>query len=272
MTDAVITHTTSGSGEPLLLLNGGMMTMVAWEPIAAPLSASYRVIRCDLRGQLMSPAVPAPSIDAHVDDVVRLLDALEIERAHVLGTSFGGFVGMLLAARHPARVRSLVLATTSPYISDEDWAAGKVVGEACRAAAEGRGDGGRVMDLLIPVTFTERYRTENAAVLQARRNMSGMLPASYYAGAAGILAAMEGLDLRPTLAEIVCPTLVIAGAEDRMFPPDRARVMADGIRGASLVVLPGAAHGVVIEEPQRALDAVREFLDGLAAVPAGSGT
>ena len=99
MTAALITHSAAGDGDPVLLLNGGFMTMAAWQPIAAPLEAEFRVIRCDFRGQLMSPGQAPSSLDGHVSDVVAMLDWLGVEEVDVVGTSFGGFVGVAMAAR-----------------------------------------------------------------------------------------------------------------------------------------------------------------------------
>ena len=113
MTAALITHYAVGEGEPVLLLNGGAMTMAAWEPIAAPLATRFRVVRCDLRGQLLTPGPPHDTLGQHADDVVALLDALDIPSVHVIGTSFGAMVGLVLAARHPQRVQSLVAGTTT---------------------------------------------------------------------------------------------------------------------------------------------------------------
>jgi 3-oxoadipate enol-lactonase len=100
-------HQSEGTGEPLLLLNGIAMSAVSWDVVARPLAKSYRVIRCDFRGQLMTPMSPPSDIAEHADDVAALLDHLEIKRTHLIGTSFGGVVGTLVAARYPDRVRSL---------------------------------------------------------------------------------------------------------------------------------------------------------------------
>ena len=114
----VLTHRVDGDGSPLLLLNGGMMSMAAWEPIARRLAARHRVIRCDFRGQLLSPGPPCASMEDHADDVAALLDALGETRVDVVAASFGAYVGLLLAARHPERVHSLVAATVTD-VADE---------------------------------------------------------------------------------------------------------------------------------------------------------
>ena len=89
----MIFHTVDGSGPPLLLLNGIAMSAASWQPVAEPLQRHFAVIRCDLRGQLMSPGSPPRDVGGHVDDVVEVLDHLGSDAVHVLATSFGGAVG-----------------------------------------------------------------------------------------------------------------------------------------------------------------------------------
>ncbi len=100
---SVLTHRLEGAGQPVLLLNGGLMTLAGWETLAAPLRARFQVLRCDFRGQLLSPGASPPTLDGHADDVVALLDGLGLETVHVVGTSFGALVAVILAARWPER-------------------------------------------------------------------------------------------------------------------------------------------------------------------------
>ena len=83
----LLTHAVRGEGEPLLLLNGGMMTYASWEPLSTRLAESYRLVLCDLRGQLLSPGSAPAELADNVADLTALLDHLEIDSAHVLGTS-----------------------------------------------------------------------------------------------------------------------------------------------------------------------------------------
>lgn len=263
-TGPLIAHRLTGkdAGPPLLLLNGGMMTIAAWEPVAAPLGEAYRVVRCDFRGQLFSPGVPEPRLEAHVADVVALLDALGIERTHVAGTSFGGLVGLLLAALHPERVASVAAVTVTDRVTPEMWEGTVLLREAALAAASG-GDGGAVYDLLIPATYSPAYLEANAAALVLYRRQVAALPAIWFEGVAGILSALEGLDLTPHAPRIQAPTLVLAAGEDRIFPPEHSRVLAEAIPNARLTIVAGAPHGFAVEQPAAVVEALLGFLDGL---------
>jgi len=134
----VLAHQLDGDGEPLLLLNGGMMSISSWNPFIEPFVERYRVVRCDFRGQLRSHEPPHRTLDGHVADVIALLDTLEIERTCVIAASFGAEVGLLLAATHPARVASLVVATATDVATQLMRDGGAELGRACRDAAAGR--------------------------------------------------------------------------------------------------------------------------------------
>jgi 3-oxoadipate enol-lactonase len=234
------------------------MSIAAWQPIAQKLEPSYKVLRCDFRGQTLTPG-EEPSLDAHVRDVIDLLDSLKIERVHAAGTSFGGIVGLLLAARHPERVLSLAAMTTTDRITGAIWQRTLRLREAALAGASG-GDGGVVLDLLLPGTYTAEYLEAQSSALAFHRRWVASLPAVWFRGAAAILSSLEDLDLTSELPRIVCPTLVLAGEIDVTFPLEHSRALAAAIPDSRLVIVPGAAHGLVIEQAGQAADILFEFL------------
>jgi len=260
--DPTLAHRVTGNpdGPPVLLLNGSMMTMGAWEPVAAPLGETYRVIRCDFRGQLFSPGEAEPHLEAHTADVAALLDALGLERVHVAGTSFGGLVAVQFAALHPERVASLAAIATADRVEPDFWEGSARVREAALAAAVG-GDGGQVLDLILPATYSPGYLAANAELLAAHRRQTALLPAAWYRGIAAIISSLEGLDLGPVLSRIQCPTLVLAAGEDRMFPLDRSRALAAAIPGARFEEIPGGSHAIVIEQPEEVARILLDFLE-----------
>jgi 3-oxoadipate enol-lactonase len=255
-------HQCDGAGEPLLLLNGIAMTTASWQVIARPLSERFQVVRCDFRGQLMTPGTPPDDIAEHADDVAALLDDLGIERVHVMGTSFGGVVGTLFATRHADRARSLITIASADgfdeVMADEvaRWR------EACVRSLEG-GDRGVLSDVLEPVAFSPAWVRTHAAERAQRRAQIAALPGIWFRGLIGLLDSAHSLRLRDELAAIACPTLVVAAELDAFVPLDRVRGLADAIAGARFEILPGAGHAVVVEQPQRIVDLCLEFLAGL---------
>jgi len=258
---AVLAHRTEGEGEPLLLLNGGMMTIASWNPIVAPLAERFRVVRCDFRGQLLTGGPAPATVEEHAGDVVALLEALGIGAAHVIGTSFGAEVGMALAALHPARVRSLVAATATE-ITDE-FRRGAAELHRTADAVAGGGDPGALVDAMLPVFYSPGYLEAHRDELRLRRAQMAALPRWWFSDADAILAALERFDLAPFLPRIACPTLVLAAAGDRIMPLERARAMAETIPDARLAVVEGSGHVLVVEHPERF---VKECLTFLASV------
>ncbi|MFA6956319.1 MAG: alpha/beta fold hydrolase [Thermoanaerobaculia bacterium] len=248
----LIAHRLDGDGPPLLLLNGGMMSIGAWDPIALPLARSLRVIRCDLRGQYLSPFDDAWTLADHAADVVALLDHLGVERVHLAGTSFGGEVAMIVAADHPDRVASLAVMTATDRLTPKMRAAGRALGMQARAVAEGSIGGGTLFRALAPGAFSERWLAEQPpGFLEIRARLFDSFPRPFFNGVASIMDALLGLDLETRLPRIVAPTLVIGAALDRTFPIEHSRAIAAAIPGARLEILENCGHAAVVEDPVR---------------------
>ena len=246
----MLTHRIDGDGPPLLLLNGGLMSIAAWQPFVDALP--FRTIRCDFRGQLLTPGI-ASSWEDHVSDVVSLLDFLAIERVHVAGVSFGAEVAMLLAALHPSRVWRLTAISATDYTTP-----------AMRIDA----DEGRVLARTDPAELLRRVarKTWSRAFLDAqpgdyieqRAKQAALLPPAFWAGAEAILSLLLTLDLRAQLPNITAPTLVLCGEEDEVFPPEHSHAIAAAIPNARLEIVAGRGHGLLFEEAARVIALLAE--------------
>jgi pimeloyl-ACP methyl ester carboxylesterase len=261
---AALHHQSDGSGEPLLLLNGIAMSAVSWEVVARPLAKSYRVIRCDFRGQLMTPVPPPENISEHADDVVALLDHLDVDTIHVIGTSFGGVVGTLVAGRYPDRVRSLTtIASASGF--DEGMADEVARWRAASLTALEGPDRGHLSDVLEPVVYSPAWVAAHTAERAQRRQQISALPDRWFEGLIGLLDSAHSLRVRDELEKVRCPTLVIAAELDGFVPLERARRFAESINGAAFTVIEGAGHAVVVEQPKRIVELCLEFLRQISA-------
>lgn len=252
----VLAHRVDGEGPPLLLLNGGFMSIAAWEPFLAGLAASHRVIRCDFRGQLLSPGPYRDTLDEHAADLVDLLDELGVDRAHVAGASFGGEVALVLAAHAPERVETLTVITATDRTTD--WMRDDA--REARALAEQAAAGNRAAaeDLLLRVlrdTWTERWLAQQPADFMASRaRQLARMPAAYFAGAAKLIGVLETLDLTDDLKRIASPALIVGGEQDRIFPAEHSRALAGGIPNAELEIIAGTGHGLLIECADRVIE------------------
>jgi 3-oxoadipate enol-lactonase len=262
---AVLFHRIRGEGEPVLLLNGVAMSAASWEIVAAPLKMRYRVLQCDFRGQLMMPVKPPDELICHADDVIATLDYLDLPSVHVVGTSFGGVVGTLMAAHHPNRVRSLTtIASADGFdqpMADEviRWRL------ACRRSLDG-GDRGFLSDVLEPVVYSPDYVASHLDERAARRAQVAALPDVWFEGLIGLLESAHSLRLRDELRKVRCPTMVVAAELDAFVPLDRARGLADAIGAARFEIIEDAGHAVVVENPGRVAELCLDFLGSLSPV------
>ncbi len=259
----VLAHRVDGEGPPLLLLNGGMMSMSAWEPVARRLAERHRVIRCDFRGQLLSPGIPPARMEGHADDLVRLLDALSIPRVDVVAASFGAYVGLLLAALHPGRVASVLAATVTDAVDGSLGEGSESLAAAVREAVSG-GDRTKVYDHIVSIAYSPAWQESHRDELSARRGQVGLLPQEWFAGLDGLLRALVTVDLKPYLSKITCPVLVIAAEHDSAMPLERTEAVAGAIRGADFVVVPGSGHAVSVEREDEFLLIAERFLERVA--------
>jgi 3-oxoadipate enol-lactonase len=256
MTACELNYALDGAnGTPAVLLGGSLGTTLAmWEPQLPVLSARFKVIRYDHRGHGGSPVPAGPyTLDELGSDLLAMLDRLELERVSCCGLSLGGMVGMWLAINAPARIERLVLICTSAYLPPaEGWT-------QRAATVREAGSPEAVADGVIARWFTESFARRRPDVVARHRAMIADTSAEGYAGCCEAIAIM---DLRPGLAGIVAPTLVIAGAQDPSTPPEHARTIAAGIPGARLEILDPAAH---LSSVERSADVTPLIVDHLNA-------
>lgn len=243
---------------PVVLMLGSLgSTLEMWDDQVPVLAQRFRVVRADARGHGRSPVPAGPyTLDDLVDDAVALLDRLGVARAHVVGLSLGGMTAMRLAARHPERVDRLALLCTSALLGPGSaWAE--------RAAAVRSGGTVAIASTVVTRWFTEAGRAADPTRTARFEQMIAATPSQGYAACCDLIAV---IDVRADLARITAPTLAIAGAEDPATPPAHLEAIAAGVRGARLLVVPGAAHLANIEQAPAVTAALLMHLD-----PAGSG-
>ena len=244
-----------GEGEPLALLNGILMSVASWGPLLPSLSAGHRCLLHDFRGQLLS-GKPAGEVrlDDHVADLAALLDHLGVARAHLVGTSYGGEVGMLFAARHPGRVLSLTVVASVASLEPPLRAQTDAWAEAALS------EPARLYRTMLPDTFSPAFLERNPGVPGAGERFLAGLPAEFFAAFAGLVRAFQRLDARAELPRIACPTLVVSAEADTLKPPAYGRAIADAVPGARFALVPGAGHALVVERPEEVSALVLDFL------------
>lgn len=250
---------TGPSGAPVVAFSNSIgTTLELWDTQVAALSDRYRVLRYDTRGHGRSPVVGGrTTMEDLADDLAGLLDALDVERAHVVGLSLGGMTAQSFAVRHPDRLRGLVLMGTSAHLP---------TGWDERAALVREKGMGAIVDAVLARWFTPPFLREHPERVAPLRERFLAVPAEGYAACCG---AIRDMDLRESNAVIAARTLLIAGADDPATPPAMMEEMRVRIPDAELVVLPRAAHIMNVERPETVNRYLAAFLDGFGAAARG---
>lgn len=236
---------------PTVVLSNSLGTdMDMWNELAYRLARRFHVLRYDTRGHggSASPAGPY-SLELLGGDVVKLLDMLDIERAHFVGLSMGGAIGQWLGIHAPRRLAKLVLANTAARIGTEE-------GWRSRAAAVRAGGMSQIAEGSPGRWFTPGFIAAQPARVRALQDDVTQLDPEGYAACCDALA---DADLRADVKRITAPTLVIAGTHDPVTTIDDARAIQHAIAGSTLVSLP-ASHLSAIEVPEPFAEAVEAFL------------
>lgn len=236
----------------LVLANSLGSDITVWDEQMPALTARFRVVRYEYPGHggTIAPA-GRYGIEDLGSDLLGVLDAVAAERVSVMGLSLGGTVALWLAARHPERVDRLVVAASAAH-----WPPAEAWEQ--RIAAMETGIPSDLMGVLLGRWFTPAWLAGHP---EAADRVAAMLSGASPAGYAGCCAALAAVDLRPDLAAISAPTLILGGIDDPACPLAGLSAMAAAIPGAELRVLPGS-HLINIEQPARFTAAVMEHLAG----------
>ncbi|TDA33047.1 MAG: hypothetical protein DSO02_00030 [Hadesarchaea archaeon] len=254
-----------GEGFPLVLIMGFMGNADCWDPVyfIPRLSEHFKVITFDNRGAGRTDLSDKEeyTIQMMADDTAGLMDALGIEKAHVLGISMGGMIAQELAINHPKKVEKLVLASTfcgGPKAVPIPGEAAQMVTQIMELLSQkGKWDR-EVAFKLLPFIFTEEFMRENPGVMEVASDLILVAPTPPE-GIVRQVGAILSFDACDRLPQIKAPTLILAGRKDKYIPPENAEIMAKRIPNSKLVYFEHSAHQLQ-EEIEKVTDTVLEFL------------
>jgi 3-oxoadipate enol-lactonase len=246
----------AGEGEPLLLIQGMSATRMAWgRPFLDQLERSFDCIAFDNRGMGNSGHAELPFTTADLAaDTVGLLDALDLDTAHVVGISMGGMIAQELALAHPERIRTLTIGASycggpeGTLMAPEDL---QMLGTAYAS-----GEREQVFRAMWEINLSPDFRAEDSR-FAAFAEMGSALPAPQPV----VLQQMRACaahDTHERLGQISLPTLVIHGDVDRLLGYDNGREIASLIPSARLETLTGVGHMFWWEQPERCAELIRE--------------
>ena len=241
-------------GPPLVLIRGFGNTLCSWNGLDADLAGDHCVVLMDNRGVGRSSSPGGTyTVSTMADDVAAVIDAVGLGPAHVFGTSLGGMIAQELAIRHPERVRSLVLAASTP---------GREFGVPIRR----RGLMTLALSTVLPprmrasvaglATLSSKIRRERRKQVMSRAAAISASPTPLRGliGQAGaVLRHRAGTRLR----SVSIPTLVVHGKADKLIDCKNADILVDLIPRARLELWSGHGHDLTTEDPRRLAQAVR---------------
>lgn len=256
-TQSGLIYEAAGDGRPVLLMHSGISDSRMWDPQWAPLSRKFHTIRFDARG-FGSSADPRRPYTLH-GDAMEVLDALDIERAAVVGSSMGGYAALDMAIALPHRVSALVVVGAAP----SGWAHSadiRAQWDAVDAAYERRGIDA-ANELEMKMWLDGPFRAPDVVDREARRSVASVNRVLLERQAS---FEIEPGDLQPPavdrLSEVKVPTLVITGELDQPSILGGSFEIARGT-GAEHVEIADAAHLPNLERPAEFNRALIEYLE-----------
>ena len=241
------------SGELVILNNGVFMNTGSWVFQLPDLAKRYRVLTYDMRGQGQSEHPESDySLELHAEDLVALMDALGLAKAHLVGTSYGGELNLLMGIRHPERCHSLTIIAS---VSHSDPLLVAMI-ERWRLAAM-LGDGPRFFRLIYADTYSEGFLSDRPDLIPMaeQRYASLDLPA-----AVRLIESFQRFNVTADLGRIQVPTCIVSAELDLLKPRKYGELMHRAIAGSEFHVIPGAGHVVVLERAAEVNTIILGFL------------
>ena len=240
---------------PVLMIQGLGASKNAWNLQRIAMATRFRIISFDNRGAGRSDKPTEPfTLEQMADDALAVLDAAGIETAHVVGASMGGVISQIVTVKYPHRVRSLTLVCTA--CRNHPWRQELLQTWAKTAADKGMIEVGK----------------EAAQWVMSPRSFRRLVPAFTWMGPLAALRPRHSFvsqidailntreDLVDQLSTITAPTMIIVGNQDILTPRGDSEEIAERIPNAELVVISGAAHGLMMEHASTFNRILIEFL------------
>ena len=246
-----------GKGDPVLQIAGMISDVASWTPLTPILQNNYTLLQFDNRGAGRTKSqTPAWTIDDMVADALAVLDHYQIQRAHIIGHSMGGMIGLRLAALHPDRVGAFVSLASVNAPNEKGIQYFKNLAQTYASDMPTEQWFEQLLPALYaPNTFSNTNKLKAAAQtaaayphLQTPENFSGQVDA---------LATIKPIDI----STISAPTLSLIGAHDRMILPHRTRESLKDLPNITFKTLPDAAHSIHWDAPQEVAKEIIQFLN-----------
>lgn len=256
--DKKIYYEIYGEGQPLIILNGIMMSHLSWKVFIPELSKHRKVILFDFLDQGKSDKYEGISYkhDLQVKVLEALIHHLEIEKADIFGISYGAEIALQFAISNQEKVNKLLIfntaSFTSPWLHD--------IGRAWVAAAKTY-DPLTYYYVTIPYIYSPGFYNTNSRWMDERKTLlSSVFTKSYLDGMIRLIESSEGYDIREELHKIEVPTLIVASDYDYITPSHEAEYIHKQIKNSNFVMLKDCGHASMYEKPNEFVTLINGFL------------
>jgi len=248
-----------GEGEPLIFLNGIMMSAQSWRPFKDSFKG-YKLILLDLIDQGgSSKGKEFYDQSLHVEIIKEFIDNLGFEKVHLFGISYGGEVAQRFALTYSYRLHSLSLSNTNCYTNNlmKDI-------ERLWDYAASTYDGHVFFKATMPFIYSYKYYEEKGPWLKAREELfCKVFTKEWYEGFRRAIKSASTLDLREEIKNISLPTLIIGSTLDTITPLPYQEEIYSKIKGSKFLIIKDAGHASMYEKPQEFASILKGFLDSL---------
>ena len=241
------------TGELLILNNGVFMNTTSWLFQTPELAKHYRVLAYDMRGQGQSEHPEGEySLELHAEDLVALMDALGLKKAHMVGTSYGGELNLVLGIRYPERCHTLTIIAS---VSHSDALAAAMIERWRRAAL--LGDGPLFFRLIYADVYSENFLTGRPELIPMAEQRYAQLDLP---AAVRLIESFQRFNVTADLAKITVPTCVVSAELDLLKPRRYGEIIHRAIAGSEFHLIPNSGHVAVLEKAAEVNTIILGFL------------
>ncbi len=246
-----------GEGEPLIIMNGLMMTCGSWYELIPHLSRNNQLILFDFRDQLKSSKLEhGYQANVHSEDVIQLLNHLKIDKVNMFGVSYGGQVSLDFAIKYQDRLSRLMLMSIGPKATNYL----RAIGESWEEAAK-LGDAEKFFTIGMPFVYAPNFYATHLEWLETRKEMfKNFLNKEWFDSFLRLSYSAKNFDYTNDIKKIKVPSLMVCGDADQLTTVNEMKQMAAQMDNSTVLVIPDAGHGAILEKQKSFVTAINGFL------------
>lgn len=243
-----IYYNVTGKGEPLLLLNGIMMSSLSWEPFVNALSTNNLLIRLDFIDQGKSDSLKDEyTQEIQVDLIKALIDHLNLKKVSIVGISYGGEVALQFAIKYENLINKLIIFNSVAYTNEELAKTGTIWNEfALKREVK------NYFNATIPIIYSNQFKEENKEWMKNRESLllnNVFNDFNFLDRMIRLTNSAEKYDVRNKLKQLQLEVLLIGSEADVLTPLSQQRLLNELITNSNLIIIPKVGHASMYEVP-----------------------